>query len=496
MGIANPRLIGNNLVVDEMDGTEVVNADVVVGNVRGNKGDKGPMPTLVVTAEPGGEELQPVAAVSETPTGYRLALKNTKGRTPVITASAETSPAGSTAQVWATPTDAGTNLAFTVPRGDKGETGPVGPMPDLAFRTLANDPTLSPEIMVEKLADGTGYTVTLNHVKGPVGPVGPAPRLEMEQPVNLPAGAQPLADMWQVNPGVYRIRLSIPMGQPGAASDSIRDDQISFQTSWSSEYTAAQIAALLDDSVTAAGTGWSSQKIADAIDSVRVTELAWSQIKGKPATFPPAAHSHAWDQITGKPSVFPPAGHSHSWGEITGKPSSFVPASHKHNASDVNAGVFDPKRLPAATASAQGAVTVDAEALSDSPTGVPSSALVQSMLGQVTTGFDFTLDHADWAVNFAKGVMDAGSRVVSFTLRMSTAKAATWSANRRQIGRIPPAFAPSTSFAINATVRHSGKWASEVVEVADNGAIYLMNSETIKLDAATQLNISMNWLAK
>lgn len=478
-GIANPKIVGDNLVVDLLDGPVVEQAAAIVGNVRGPVGPQG------IQGERG-----PV------------------GLTPNMQMTGKTGDPGSEVTVWRTGTDEEPVFEVMVPRGDQGEVGPqgpVGPMPKLAATARSVPSSQGAAASVVPVEDGYRLDFAV-----PEGQIGPMPSIIFETPINLANGSQPLVNVNTPRPGEYRVQFGLVQGPPGAASQSIRDDKVSTETAWSSFKTRAELDQLIDDEVQGSASTWSSERVQQELqaivdglpqqlfnDLVESSDKTWTSNRIVQAISEAVAKAKpTWLSITNRPTTFPASPHSHSWSDITGKPSAFVPVSHKHNASDVNAGVLDPARLPAATASAQGAVVVDRDSLSQSPTAVPSSALVQSMLGQVMTGFDFTLDHADWAVNFAKGVMDAGSRVVSFTLRMSTAKAATWSANRRQIGRIPPAFAPSASFAINATVRHSGKWASEVVEVADNGAIYLMNSESIKLDAATQLNVSMNWVAK
>ena len=82
---------------------------------------------------------------------------------------------------------------------------------------------------------------------------------------------------------------------------------------------------------------------------------------------------HPWANISGKPSSYPStisdvsgltaalagkldSSYVPTWASITGKPSTFTPASHNHAASDTTSGVFDPARIPLATASTFGAV--------------------------------------------------------------------------------------------------------------------------------------------
>lgn len=141
-GVTNPRVVGDNLVMDQMDGTEVSETGVVVGNVRGPQGPQGPAPTLAFSATAGGENLAPEAVTTKVTGGYKVELKNLKGRTPEITASAETVTGEATAT--ASPTTNGAHINFGVPKGEKGDRGPIGATPKLAFSVLAGDPSLPP----------------------------------------------------------------------------------------------------------------------------------------------------------------------------------------------------------------------------------------------------------------------------------------------------------------------------------------------------------------
>ena len=96
----------------------------------------------------------------------------------------------------------------------------------------------------------------------------------------------------QPQEGIYRVQLGLVQGQPGTASEAIRDDVVTLQTSWS------------------------SQKTREEIEAARVTELAWDKVTGKPKTFPPSTHTHSYASITGKPSTFPPAAHTHEAGDL------------------------------------------------------------------------------------------------------------------------------------------------------------------------------------
>lgn len=384
-GVGNPRIIGDNLVMDTFDGTEVSEEGKVVGNVRGPVGPKGPMPSLQVSAAAGGEDLDPVAVVSDTPTGYSVELLNTKGRTPKVGASVTTGAPGTEASVAVTNTDEGADFEFTVPRGDRGEIGPVGPkgpMPELRASVPDNggSPTAAPSVRVVD-TDG-GYALEFLDLKGPVGPV---PRIEMQPPLNLAHGSTPTVSFYEASPGVYRLQLGLVQGEPGKASGAISDEATDYQTAWSSLFTQEQIQkavdAIIDDGTVAALTGWSSQKIRAEIDRAVVKTLPWDAVTGKPATFPPASHSHSWDEITGKPKKFAPEAHDHAWGDITGKPATFPPASHKHSATDITSGVLSKSRLPSASTSGPGIVQLATAAeveAGTSTTAVPTVADVAS----------------------------------------------------------------------------------------------------------------------
>lgn len=384
-GIGNPRIVGDNLVVDTFDGTEVAEQGKVVGNVRGPVGPKGPMPSLQVSAAAGGEDADPVARVTDTPTGYSVELLNTKGRTPKVGASVVTGAPGTEASVAVTDTDKGADFAFTVPRGDRGEVGPVGPKgPMPALRAAVPDnggsPSAAPSVRVVDTEGG--YALEFLDLKGPVGPV---PRIEMQPPLNLAHGSTPTVSFYEASPGVYRLQLGLVQGEPGKASGAISDEATDYQTAWSSLFTKEQIEkavdAIIDDGKIAALTGWSSEKIRAEIDRAVVKTLPWSSITGKPATFPPASHSHSWGSITGKPSAFPPDNHSHSWSEITGKPSTFTPASHTHSASQITSGVLSQSRLPNASSTGAGIVKLATSAeveAGTSTSAVPSMADVAS----------------------------------------------------------------------------------------------------------------------
>lgn len=384
-GVGNPRIVGDNLVVDTFDGTEVAEQGKVVGNVRGPVGPKGPMPSLQVSAAAGGEDADPVARVTDTPTGYAVELLNTKGRTPKVGASVVTGAPGTEASVAVTNTDKGADFEFTVPRGDRGEVGPVGPkgpMPSLRAAVPDNggSPSAAPSVRVVD-TDG-GYALEFLDLKGPVGPV---PRIEMQPPLNLAHGSTPTVSFYEASPGVYRLQLGLVQGEPGKASGAISDEATDYQTAWSSLFTKEQIEkavdAIIDDGKVAALTGWSSEKIRAEIDRAVVKTLPWDAVTGKPSTFPPASHSHSWDAVTGKPATFPPDNHSHSWSEITGKPSTFPPASHTHSASQITSGVLSQSRLPSASSTGAGIVKLATSAeveAGTSTSAVPSMADVAS----------------------------------------------------------------------------------------------------------------------
>ena len=391
-GVGNPRIVGDNLVMDTYDGTEVAEQGKVVGNVRGPVGPKGPMPSLQVSAAAGGENLDPVAVVSDTPTGYSVELLNTKGRTPELSASVVTGAPGTDASVSVTNTDDGAELGFTLPRGDRGEVGPVGPkgpMPSLRAAVPDNggSPSAAPSVRVVDTQDG--YALEFLNLKGPVGPV---PRIEMQPPLNLAHGSTPTVSFYEASPGVYRLQLGLVQGEPGKASGAISDEATDYQTAWSSLFTKEQIEkavdAIIDDGTVAALTGWSSEKIRAEIDRAVVKTLPWDAVTGKPSTFPPASHSHAWGEITGKPDEFTPEAHDHAWGDITGKPATFPPASHKHSATDITSGVISKSRLPSASTSGPGIVQLATAAEVEAGTSTKAVPSVADVVSYVTTSMN------------------------------------------------------------------------------------------------------------
>lgn len=84
-----------------------------------------------------------------------------------------------------------------------------------------------------------------------------------------------------------------------------------------------------------------------------------------------------WDDLTGKPSVFPPASHSHSWGSITSKPTEFPPESHTHTKGEVGLGQVDNTAdvdKPVSTAQ-QAAIDAKIELVTEFPSSPTSGVL-------------------------------------------------------------------------------------------------------------------------
>lgn len=295
-GVANPRLVGDDLVLDLVDGT-VVTGQVTVGNVRGNTGARG-------------------ATGATGPTGPA----------PDMTVVVESLAAGSEPTVWKSGTNAAPTITLGIPDGEKGDQGVPGPVPQIQFSARALDAGQNPTITRVGGTDAAP-AVEIGIPQGDEGPSGPAPSLIFESPQLLAPGAQPYVNVANPRPGEYRLQLGIPQGVPGTATESIRDDQVSTSSSWSSQKTQQEIAD--------ATPAWNAITGKPSTFPAAAHSHSYDSITGKPSSFTPSAHTHAYSELTGVPSTFTPATHSHSWSQVTGKPSTFTPAPHTHNASDI-----------------------------------------------------------------------------------------------------------------------------------------------------------------
>lgn len=339
-GIGNPRIVGDDLVVDVLDGTEKT-GDAVVGNVRGPQGDRG----------------------EQGATGERGAT----GATPQVTATATTLPPGSAASVWVTGSAEEPVLELGIPRGDVGAEGPVGPrgpLPVVTATASTGAPGSEAEVTATPTGDGVGLAFRV-----PRGDVGAVPQLIFDPPLNLAPGSHPSVSVSTPAPGQYRLQLGLVQGPAGSASQSIRDDVVSSESSWSSSKTRDEIDAVIDDSVTGAVSGWSGQKVQQVADAAGAAAAA-ALIQAAPSASSVyssertdqliaaalAAYVPAWSDVADKPATFPPASHSHGWGEVTGKPSTFTPAAHQHSGADIVSGTVPVARLPEASAAARGVV--------------------------------------------------------------------------------------------------------------------------------------------
>lgn len=348
LGVTNPRVDGNDLIFDLTDGTETVGT-VNVGNVRGARGIQG------IQGDDG-------------PTGPA----------PQMMLQVEALPNGAAPTVWQSGTDEEPVITLGIPSGDEGEEGPAGPVPLITFSARALPSSAEPTVTRVGGSD-EAPAVEIGIPRGDEGDAGPSPTLIFEQPLNLAPGSQPLVNVSQPRPGEYRLQLGLVQGPAGTATESIRDDQISVETAWSSQKVRTELDALIDDSDTDTDSAWSSQKTAAEIAAGATTELPWGAVTGKPASFPPAAHAHTYESITGKPSSFPPSAHTHAWSAITGRPSTFAPSAHTHASSDITGRLTD-AQLPTRLGVAEITEQVERSMLGTAGRGDKLALLRQAMI--------------------------------------------------------------------------------------------------------------------
>lgn len=297
-GVTNPRLSGDSLVLDVMDGT-VKTGEVNLGSVRGLKGLGIANPRIV------GDNLVADLKDGDTTTG-------------------------------------------TVTIGDvRGPVGPRGPLPTIAGTASTGDPGTPVQVTVTPTETGGAFAFRV-----PRGDIGATPTLTFTEPLNLAPGSQPLVNITQPTPGSYRVQFGLVQGAAGAASQSIKDTEISLQSSWSSQKTRGEIDALIDDSAVSTTHVYSSDK-STAVAVSAAQDAASGLIQPDPS--PTAVYSSLMtdSKISGAIGAYVPA-----WGNLSGKPGSFPPSAHTHAAVDVTSGVFAAARLPAATEAAQGALEI------------------------------------------------------------------------------------------------------------------------------------------
>lgn len=207
-----------------------------------------------------------------------------------ITATAATGAAGSNAAVTVTGDGPAYGLSFTVPRGDKGETGDTGPKGDTGDTGPKGD-------------------------KGDKGDTGdPGPKGDR-------------GDDGEVSQAMLDAAVaSLVDGAPEALdtltelADALGNDP-NFATTVSTQIGER------------AKTSDVNAALAGKADSGAETTATWAGVSGKPATFPPTIGTTA---ATAKAGNYAPA-----WSEVTGKPTTFAPSTHTHTKAQVGLGNVD-----------------------------------------------------------------------------------------------------------------------------------------------------------
>ena len=134
------------------------------------------------------------------PTGPR----GPQGPATITVGSTTTGEPGTNAQVTNSGTSENVILNFTIPRGETGATGPIGPQ-GLQGETGATGPTGPQGLQGE-----TGAT-------GPTGPTGETPTLEIGSVTTGEPGTQATASITGTAPN-YILNLTIPQGPTGPSA--------------------------------------------------------------------------------------------------------------------------------------------------------------------------------------------------------------------------------------------------------------------------------------
>lgn len=136
-----------------------------------------------------------------------------------ISATATTGLPGTDADVEVTGTAPQLTFEFTVPRGDKGDTGDPGPTTDLSIGTVT---TLPPGSQATADITGTPPTLTLDLglPEGDQGDTGPANELSIGTVTTLSPGASATATITGTPPS-QKLDLGIPQGAAGSPLSTI-----------------------------------------------------------------------------------------------------------------------------------------------------------------------------------------------------------------------------------------------------------------------------------
>lgn len=233
-----------------------------------------------VAAQGGAESAATDAALSASEADGHATRAETAANSFDLTATSSTGAPGSAASVTVTGDGPAYGLALSIPRGDKGDTGPAGEVSQAAL-----------DAAVATLVGGAPAALdTLDELASALG-----------------------------NDPNFATTVSTEIGLRAKTTDV--NTALAGKANTSHSHTIAQVTGLqaaLDD-----------------------TAADWDDLSGKPTSFPPSAHSHAWSEITSKPTTFAPATHSHSWAQVTGKPTTFAPSTHTHTKAQVGLGSVD-----------------------------------------------------------------------------------------------------------------------------------------------------------
>lgn len=129
LGVTNPRIVGDNLVVDRTRDGAVIEAAYVVGNTRG---PVGVTPVITVTVSGLAAGASPTVTKTGTAAAPSFALgipkgdKGDTGSAPNLTATAAGLAAGASPTVSVTGTNPNYTLNLGIPKGDKGDKGDPG----------------------------------------------------------------------------------------------------------------------------------------------------------------------------------------------------------------------------------------------------------------------------------------------------------------------------------------------------------------------------------
>ena len=192
-----------------------------------------------------------------------------------------------------------------------------------------------------------------------------------------------------------------------------------------------------------AGTGGGTGSVVVTDDGAGTYTVGGTTIKGltTQGQLPGPAKKYVDDGLAGKANTT----HTHTWADVTGKPTTFAPSAHTHAATDITTGTIAAARLPAATTSAQGALSADDKKKLDGLTA--DSGLTDTQAATVNTMADAlaksATEHATYATyqNLLNQKVVAG-RVLTAS---SVEDAGKWQLNYQSTVETNPALADDGS---------------------------------------------------